>query len=134
MPTSAFRKQEINVAPGLQVDIDGMIGTIRTVTGGRVIVDFNHPFAGKELIYDIKVKRHVTDPEEQVKGLIKVLLSETPETKLADGAMEVTLKTPLPEEALKVLEQKILELVKLKSVTFKAKPAEEKAVAGPKSQ
>jgi FKBP-type peptidyl-prolyl cis-trans isomerase 2 len=127
VPTSAFRKSNVQVAPGLQVDIDGVIGTIRTVTGGRVIVDFNHPFAGKDLIYEVKVRRQVLDKVEQVNSLIRMLINQPSETAVAEGAATITLEQELPEEIGKELEKRLIELVKLKSVSFKVKEAKQEA-------
>ena len=59
VPMTLFKKQDIMPMPGLQVNIDGAIGTIRTVTGGRIIVDFNHPLSGKYLIYEVKVNKKI---------------------------------------------------------------------------
>src|SRR3989338_8178352 len=53
--TAKFLKQQIQPMPGLQVNIDGRVGTIKTVSGGRTLVDFNHPLAGKELSYMYKI-------------------------------------------------------------------------------
>ena len=57
VPTSVFRKQKINPVPGLGVNINNQFGVIRTVTGGRCMVDFNHPLSGKELSYNIKARK-----------------------------------------------------------------------------
>jgi len=127
VPTSAFRKSNVQVAPGLQIDIDGVIGTIRTVAGGRVIVDFNHPFAGKNLIYEVKVRRHVLDKAEQVNSLIRMLLNQVSETAIAEDAAAITLEQELPEELKKELEKRLVELVKLKSASFKVKDAKKEA-------
>ena len=35
----------------MQLDIDGRRATVRSVNGGRVILDYNHPFSGKEVHY-----------------------------------------------------------------------------------
>ena len=51
---SVFRKKNINPVPGMQLDLDGRIATVRSVTGGRVVLDYNPPLAGKELHYWIK--------------------------------------------------------------------------------
>src|SRR3989344_3059715 len=53
-----FQKQgyEIEPMPGMQVNIAGLVGLIKTVTGGRTLVDFNHPLAGKDLVYEIEIK------------------------------------------------------------------------------
>lgn len=74
VPLSVFRKQNISPVQGLQVVIDGMLGTVRTI-GSRVIVDFNHPLAGKNVIYDVKANKIVTDKKEKLESLLKVELS-----------------------------------------------------------
>ena len=66
--TSKFTKKKIRPYRGLQLNIDGQIGTIRSVTGGRTIVDFNHPLSGKELVYEVTIKRIVTDKKEMCKA------------------------------------------------------------------
>ena len=72
VPTSVFRKQKINPVPGLGVNIDNQFGVIRTVTGGRCMVDFNHPLSGKELSYNIKARKIIKDSVEKVKALIEM--------------------------------------------------------------
>ncbi len=121
VPLNIFKKQNINPVPGLQVDIDGVMGTIKTVTGGRVIVDFNHPFSGKELSYELKINRIVTDKKEQVSAVLQVLLNMPSEVSIADGAATATIEHELPAEIQKELEKKLVELTGLKSVSFKKK-------------
>ena len=59
IPTSKFKQQKIQPMPGMQLNIDGVVGTVKTVSGGRTLVDFNHPLAGKELLYKIPVYQTV---------------------------------------------------------------------------
>ena len=67
VPTKEFTKQNVKPMPGMQLNLDGYIGKIISVTGGRTLVDFNSPLAGKDLIYDVNIKRVVTDKKEQLK-------------------------------------------------------------------
>lgn len=129
VPSGAFKKQNINVMPGLQVEIDGRMGTIRNVTGGRVIVDFNHPFSGKDLIYDVKIRRMVEDKAEQLSSLLYLMLGAKPDLSVVEGAATVTIEQTLPPELAKELEKKFIGLTGLKSVTFKAKEPKEPAKA-----
>ncbi|MBU0958024.1 MAG: peptidylprolyl isomerase [Nanoarchaeota archaeon] len=69
MPMSVFSKQNMNPQPGMILNFDGMIAKISAVSGGRVIVDFNNPLAGKEVEYDLEVIGEVTDLNEKVKAL-----------------------------------------------------------------
>jgi len=64
IPSGKFKQQGVQPQPGLQINIDGMMGTIRTAAGGRIIVDFNHPLSGKEIIYNIKLNKIITDNKE----------------------------------------------------------------------
>jgi len=72
IPLKFFTKDQVKPVPGLQVNIDGSLGTITTVTGGRVIVDFNHPFASKDVVYTLKVTRMIESPAEKVKAFLRM--------------------------------------------------------------
>ncbi len=69
MHLSDFREKDINPMPGMQVNIDGRVATIKSVNSGRVLVDQNHPLAGETLIYDIRVVDKIDGEAERVKAL-----------------------------------------------------------------
>ena len=64
-----FKKQNIVPQKGMQFNLDGQIATIRAVTGGRVLVDFNNPLAGKKVKYKFKIKRKITSQKEKINSL-----------------------------------------------------------------
>ena len=72
VPTKIFTRDNVQPVPGLQVNIDETIGTITTVTGGRTIVDFNHPLAGKDVVYNVKVSRLIDNTAEKVKAFLRM--------------------------------------------------------------
>ena len=72
IPISEFYKRNINPIPNLVVNVDNMVGIVRSVNSGRVIVDFNHPYAGKDLLYVIKLNREVTDLKEKILGILSM--------------------------------------------------------------
>jgi len=53
-----------------EVEINGQRAVVKSVGGGRVILDFNHPLAGKTLVYELKIVKVVKEPAEKVKELI----------------------------------------------------------------
>ncbi|MCK5025508.1 MAG: FKBP-type peptidyl-prolyl cis-trans isomerase [Nanoarchaeota archaeon] len=122
IPTRKFTKENIRPSLGMQVDVDGARGIVRTVTGGRTLVDFNHPLSGKELEYDVKVNRIITDKQEQAEAYLKITLRiKDKEVKLTDDTAEITTKIDLPDEVKEQLSDKIKEIFKLKDVKFVVK-------------
>jgi FKBP-type peptidyl-prolyl cis-trans isomerase 2 len=73
VPIKVFKENQTNPIPGAMFNFDGRIGKILSVSGGRILVDFNNPIAGKDVIYDIKVLRKLEKQEEKVKALINFL-------------------------------------------------------------
>lgn len=123
VPTSVFRKQGIMPQPGLQVNIDGILGTVRTATGGRCIVDFNHPLSGKEIVYDIKVNKIITDAKEKVAAMVNLQFNLKKDDFLVEeteGSVNVKFnkKINLNKEIEKKLSEKIIELAAVTKVEF----------------
>jgi len=69
MPLAVFKKHNMNPVPGIMFNFDGKLGKILTVSGGRVIVDFNNPLAGKNVVYQIKMIKKVDDLNEKINAL-----------------------------------------------------------------
>ncbi len=65
-----FTNHKINPIPGLHINMDGIFGIVRTVSGGRCLVDFNHPLSSKDLVYNVKLKRIIDDDKEKIKALL----------------------------------------------------------------
>ncbi len=113
VPTSKFLQQKIQPMPGMQLNIDGILGTIKTVGGGRTLVDFNHPLAGKELLYNIKINRKIDDKKEQLVGYLKlVLAAKELEAEITGNKAKITLKMELPKEAQEELKSKLKEIIR----------------------
>ncbi|NYB51566.1 MAG: peptidylprolyl isomerase [Methanobacteriaceae archaeon] len=70
VPMSEFKKQGIKPQVGMAITSQGNTGIVRSVSGGRVRLDFNHELAGKNLEYQIKVVEIIEDDTEKVKSLI----------------------------------------------------------------
>jgi FKBP-type peptidyl-prolyl cis-trans isomerase SlyD len=72
VPMREFKKQGIKPQVGMAITSEGHTGIIRTVSGGRVTVDFNHELAGKSLEYQVKVEDIIEDDTEKVKAMIQL--------------------------------------------------------------
>jgi FKBP-type peptidyl-prolyl cis-trans isomerase 2 len=69
MPLSDFKKREIDPYPGMQLDIDGAVAIVKSVSSGRVIVDANHPLAGEKMVYEIRIIEKVDKDEDRIRAL-----------------------------------------------------------------
>ncbi len=122
--TAKFRQQQMTPFPGMQVNIDGILGTVRTVTGGRTIVDFNHPLSGKELEYTATVKRIVTDVSEKVKAILRLIgiSINAVNVSVSDGSAAIEFPQEVPEQLKKDIEEKLKSAITdLKGVSFVVK-------------
>ena len=120
IPLNKFKQQNIQPMPGMQLNIDGVVGTVKTVSGGRTMVDFNHPLSGKELVYQVKINKKVTDDKEKLQGYLKLSLGTKDfETEITNNDSKITLKKEIPKEAQETLSKKITELIpNIKKVEF----------------
>ncbi|MFH0876576.1 MAG: FKBP-type peptidyl-prolyl cis-trans isomerase [archaeon] len=118
IPIKIFHEQKIAPRTGLEINIDGMNGIVRSVGGGRVIVDFNHPLSGKDVVYDVKVIREVTLPIEQIKSLMALELNLKNADVIVDGEKGV-IKANIPENIVAFFKERILKLVpQIKELNF----------------
>ena len=115
--TNVFTKQNIKPFPGLQVQIDNMFGLIKTVSGGRTLVDFNHPLAGKTLEYKVKILRIIQDDNEKIKSLLNLMLKKEIDFKFESE--NLTINEKIPKEAHEFVEKEIKRLItSVKKVNF----------------
>tara|TARA_Y100000310_G_C20593386_1_gene769260 strand:- start:609 stop:1292 length:684 start_codon:yes stop_codon:yes gene_type:complete len=109
VPISVFKKQKINPVPSMQLNIDGRMGIVKTASGGRVLVDFNHPLSGKDLKYHLEIKRIVKDDGEKVGGVIKGLIGKDVKCVVDKGVAKIDFE--FPDAFKKAISDRIKEIV-----------------------
>jgi len=105
-----FHKNQIQPMPGLEVELDNRRGIVRTVNGGRVIVDFNHPLSSKDITYDVTIKSIVTDPKVKVESALEMFRIPFENVEFVDGKAQVTFKTKIPDEVAKPIADELKKL------------------------
>lgn len=122
-PEKAFEKQGVQVRPGEQLMIGGERGRVISKGSGRVKIDFNHPLAGKDLEYWVKIVGKVEDDEEIAQGIL--------DNRLGHGEIEFEEDTAtiihehddhahsLNEEFKERMREEILEYTGFENVEFK---------------
>lgn len=119
VPTNIFKKQGIKPFVGLEINIDNQYGVIRSVNGGRTLVDFNHPLSSKEVEYEVEIINKIEDAKEQVDSLLSLTLNlHKPKTKI-EGE-ELMIEDKIPEQIQELITMKIKEVTPaIKKVTYK---------------
>lgn len=77
-----FKENKITPFVGLQINADGRIGTVKAVSSGRVMVDFNSPFADHKIEVYYKLKG-LPKGDEKIKAFVSALAGDkVKETKI----------------------------------------------------
>jgi len=119
IPISKFKKENLRPVPGMQINVDNQLATIKTVNGGRVMADFNHPLAGNDVIYNIKIIKKINDTNKKAQAQLSMMLNHKIETEFSNETLKVKLN--LPKEYTKPIEDKLKELIpEIKTIEFSA--------------
>ncbi|WP_289846411.1 FKBP-type peptidyl-prolyl cis-trans isomerase [Thermococcus alcaliphilus] len=100
-----FRRQGIYPFPGLDVEIETesgkkLKGRVMSVSSGRVRVDFNHPYAGKTVVYEVEILEKIDDPIEKVKALIELRIPRIDFEKVQIEVGENDVKIDFGEQTI----------------------------------
>ena len=102
VPLSQFKEKGVIPAKGNIVSFEtesGVVnGIVKSISNGRVMIDFNHPMAGREVIYKVKVVKVIKDEKEKIKALLSDL-----------GVKEYEIN----DKVIKIKDRDKLELVKV---------------------
>lgn len=101
LPKSSFEEHKMRAVVGMVYDFNGTYGTVKSVIGGRVMVDFNSPLAGK----NIEIKYKIISKIEDITKKITIVLIDV--LKLPEQMFEIILKDKnitlkLPEEMIQM--------------------------------
>lgn len=90
-----FKRNKIDPYPGQEVKLGNRRGRVISVSPGRVVVDYNHQFAGKDVFYKYTVIEKLEKLEDKVKSLIDMNFSKGSENfKVIDEGNVVSIYVP----------------------------------------
>jgi FKBP-type peptidyl-prolyl cis-trans isomerase SlyD len=108
IPLKVFTEQKINPYPGMVLSMDNALARVITVSGARVMTDFNNPLSGKDLVYKFKVVRVVNDEKEKAKTVFEFMFKFVPEFEVKE---KVIVKGPkILENFVNAFKEKFKEL------------------------
>lgn len=99
VPLRRFRDEKIDPIPGAEIQLGGRRAVVRSVGAGRVQVDYNHPLAGRTLVYDVSVEKVLEDENEKILNVISIRIPEVDKTKFTLEHSGPDLAIDVPEEA-----------------------------------
>jgi FKBP-type peptidyl-prolyl cis-trans isomerase SlyD len=94
IPLQNFHEQKINPFPGLVIRIGNAFGKIQSVGSGRVRIDFNHPLAGRDVEYRVRLDKEFKDKKEISEQLYSKYYERIPGTKkeIVEDSLTITLE------------------------------------------
>ncbi len=99
VPLRRFRDKGIDPIPGAQIEFDGRPAVVRAVGAGRVQVDYNHPLAGRTLVYDVSIEKVLEDEREKILNIISRRIPEVGQDKFVLDRENGNVTVEVPEEA-----------------------------------
>jgi len=103
--------------------MDNHMVKILSVSGGRVIGDFNNPLAGKEVDYNFKINKIITDNKEKVNAIQDFFFRQRFEFDLDEKTKKVIFKKPEIKPLVDMMREK---LEKISGLKFEVAEEEEK--------
>jgi FKBP-type peptidyl-prolyl cis-trans isomerase 2 len=135
IPLRAFIQQKVYPEKGMQLSLDGMIVKILSNSGGRVLVDFNNPIAGREVIYKFTIIKKIEEIKEKVNALQEFFFRKKFDFELKDKKIIFTVQKGLSKflEAVSKPIEEILGLsIEIKETDIKEKTEDKTEKTFPK--
>jgi FKBP-type peptidyl-prolyl cis-trans isomerase 2 len=89
-----MRREDAHLDLGTVLTIEGRRGRVVTLTAARVRVDFNPPYAGRKVRGTFKVIDRITEPAEQVRGILELQYGRGSEFHIETHEGTITIKVP----------------------------------------
>jgi len=95
IPIKLFLAQKIMPQKGMQLSLDGMAVKVISVSGGRVLVDFNNPLSGKTVVYNYTIKRQLDDIKEKIDSVQEFFLRKKFDFEIKNNEIVFKVEAPV---------------------------------------
>lgn len=129
MPTSIFKNSDTPPRAGMVFSFDNALGKITSVSSGRITVDFNNPIAGKPVVYELRVKRLITEMNEKAKALLFAMFRRDLDFKIEGNKLILAVEKNLAE-VIKLFSEKFKEILNLELEIQVKEPKKEETQQG----
>jgi len=76
---------------GQRVELDNRYGIVERIIGRRAIIDFNHPFAGKTITFDVEIKDKIEKLEDKIDALFHIYTAKHVDVTVNDKKIRVEI-------------------------------------------
>ena len=100
IPLRLFTEKKVSPRAGMTLALDNMLVRIASVSGGRVLVDFNNPLSGKIVVYEFTIKRKIDDINEKVMAITDYFIRKDIKFEIKDEKIILDIEknfTPIIE-------------------------------------
>ncbi len=122
IPLSVFLEKNLNPVRGMTLNMDGILARILSV-GSRVLVDFNNPLAGKDIIYEFEIKRKIEGMQEKFESLVYYYLGEH-KIMLEGKKAVIETEEKIPKNVLEELKKRAKKILDIEMETKEIKKEE----------
>ena len=121
IPLKMFLAQKIYPEAGMTLALDNSLVKVVSVNGGRVLVDFNNPLAGKDIEYEFTIKRKIKDTKEKANSLQKFLFGHEFEIGIDEEKKKIVFKDLKLMPVIKAFAPKFKEILGYDAEIFEKK-------------
>lgn len=98
LPYRNLRSKGINPVVGQQIELDGRSAMVRSVGAGRVQLDYNHPLAGRKIVYHVKATERYEGDEDKIRSLIGRRFLDVDLDKFKLKILKKKVRIQIPDE------------------------------------
>ncbi len=99
VPLRRLTARGITPKIGMRIEFDKKLAIVRTMGSGRVQLDFNPPLAGKNLVYEVTIKKKLATNTEKIAALIHRRISTIDVEKFNFKMTKTNIIVNVPEIA-----------------------------------
>lgn len=100
-PEKVFKEQNLRIVVGQVYNFDGNYGKVKSASRGRVMVDFNHPLANKDVEITASIQKVLTDVKDKIGVVLNTLIGLS-EQMYDVVVKDKTITLKVPEQLLQM--------------------------------